>query len=155
MTTFAVRGAVAAVRAWTAVYTWGLPADQRQRRVEEIESDIWESLHDPGAAATSHALQITRRWIAGIPDDLLWRSEHVHVTGSRIWRVALTVLAIALIGLWLNRASQPEMPLHEMMKLVPEPKFEPRLIDTPPPAPPPPPPCPPDGFPQPSGRCSR
>ena len=39
--------AVKAVRRWAAVYTRGLPAEARERRCLELESDMWEHLHDP------------------------------------------------------------------------------------------------------------
>jgi hypothetical protein len=38
---------VACVRRWTCVYTWRLPPAVRDARREEIESDLWESSHDP------------------------------------------------------------------------------------------------------------
>ena len=41
--------AITVTRWWTRVYTLGLPADLREARRAEIESDLWESLHDPDA----------------------------------------------------------------------------------------------------------
>lgn len=34
-------------RAWTCLYTKGLPDEECERRRGEIESDLWEHLHDP------------------------------------------------------------------------------------------------------------
>ena len=155
MTSLPERAAIAVVRAWTTVYTLGLPAADRERRRDEIDSDLWESLVDPARKDTNHAFQIMARLIAGIPDDVLWRADHVQTAGRRIWRVALTAIAIAMLGLWLNRSTRPEPSLDQMIKLIEERKYGPRLIDPPPPPPPPPPPCAPNGLPQPSGRCTR
>ncbi|HEX8770974.1 MAG TPA: hypothetical protein VF711_09425 [Acidimicrobiales bacterium] len=38
---------VAAIaRRWAATYTFGLPAETRDRRREEIAADLWEQQHD-------------------------------------------------------------------------------------------------------------
>jgi hypothetical protein len=34
------------VRRWVALYTRGLSVDVRDRRLLELESDVWEHLHD-------------------------------------------------------------------------------------------------------------
>ena len=69
-------GAIAAVRAWTKLYTSGLPSRQRDVRREEIDSDLWESVNDTTSDRRTLALQIVARLVVGIPDDLGWRSEH-------------------------------------------------------------------------------
>ena len=56
------------VRVWTRVYTFGLPEDNRVRREQEIESDLWESLNDEHAPVRPWAL--LARLIIGVPDDL-------------------------------------------------------------------------------------
>jgi hypothetical protein len=153
MTGFALRGAIAAVRAWTKVYTLGLPVEQRDARREEIDSDLWESLNDTTSERRTLALQIAARLIAGIPDDLGWRSEQAPVAVRR-WPVALTVVAVAVVALWLvgERSTSAQLPdLPESLLVSPHGV---RMIDAPPPPPPPPPPCPPPGFPQPSGKCT-
>jgi hypothetical protein len=155
MTGLALRGAVAAVRAWTNVYTWGLPVEYREARRDEIESDLWESVHDAASDRRTLALQIAARLVAGIPDDLGWRSEHAPAAAAWRWRVALSVLAVAMFGLWLvgERSTSAQLPdLPESLRLSPNGV---RMIDAPPPPPPPPPPCAPPGFPQPSGRCTK
>ena len=101
MTDPALRAAIAAVRAWTTLYTSGLPIEQRDARREEIDSDLWESVNDPASDRRSLALQIAARLIAGIPDDLGWRSEQAAPAAVRRWRVALTVAAVAIFALWL------------------------------------------------------
>ena len=155
MSDFALRLAIAATCAWTKFYTWGLPFEARTARCEEIESDLWESVHDAGSDRRLLPLQIVSRLLIGIPDDLGWRTEHVQSVPSWRWPFALAMLtALAGVGWWAHRAVRPEPQISEMFRLVPEPPPGPRLIDVPPP-PPPPPPCPPQGFPQPPGACTR
>ena len=86
--------AVGMVRAWTRLYTWGLPAAQRQARQAEIDSDLWELRHDPAARRRGNtSTQIVTRLLAGIPDDLAWRLE-VGATGH-----AVPVRALAAAGM--------------------------------------------------------
>ena len=154
MTDLALRGAVAAVRGWTRLYTCGLADEYRAARREEIESDLWESVNDRAADRRTLPLQIAARLLIGIPDDLGWRSEHAPVAAAWRWRVALTAVAVAIFGLWLvertTSAQLPELP--DSLNVSPRGV---RYVDPPPPPPPPPPPCPPPGFPQPSGKCTR
>jgi hypothetical protein len=143
--------AEALVRAWTHAYTWRLEPPVRDARRAEIESDLWEFQQDPerGAYPAAHMLS---RLLIGIPDDLLWRAEHVSARRSRLrarlrfaaWTVASVVVAVAL---WI-------LPLLTAQTLPPLPD-KPRVVikAPPPPAPPPPPPCAPAGFPQ-SQPCS-
>ena len=54
------------VRAWTRLYTLGVPVDLRDERRAEIESDLWESRQDAEAGGTaSPALQIVLRLVRG------------------------------------------------------------------------------------------
>ena len=155
MTDFAQRAAIAAMRAWTTLYTSGLPIEQRDARREEIDSDLWESVNDTATDRRTLALQIAVRLIAGIPDDLGWRSEQAAPAAVRRWRVALAVAAVAIFALWVvgERTTSEALPdLPESFRLSP---YGVRLIDAPPPPPPPPPPCAPNGFPQPPGSCTR
>jgi len=63
-------------RSWVRVYTAGLRATPKADRRALIESDLWEQAHDPEwARATSLALSIVARMLAGIPSDLAWRFE--------------------------------------------------------------------------------
>jgi hypothetical protein len=154
MSDLALRGAIAAVRGWTSFYTWGLPAAERAARREEIDSDLWESIHDGDTARGRLALHIIARLAIGIPDDLGWRSAHGVVAGVWRWPIALTALAFAIFALWLagERTTSAQLPaLPESLRAVPQGQ----LIDAPPPPPPPPPPCAPPGFAQPSGKCTR
>jgi len=35
------------VRRWVRAYTWDLPRDVAERRRGEVDSDLWEHVHDP------------------------------------------------------------------------------------------------------------
>jgi hypothetical protein len=151
----ALRGAIAAVRAWTTLYTSGLPSGQRDARRDEIDSDLWESVNDTALDRRTLALQIVARLVVGIPDDLGWRSEHAAGAAAWRWRIALTVAAAAVLALWLVRERTSSAPLPELPPSLRVSPHGVKLIDAPPPPPPPPPPCAPSGFPQPPGRCTR
>jgi hypothetical protein len=59
------------------LYTCGLPPDVRTARRAELESDVWEHLHDhDGRRQSAVALEIVRRTAAGVPADVAWRLEH-------------------------------------------------------------------------------
>jgi hypothetical protein len=54
---------------WTATYTRDLPGSSGDRRRREIDSDIWEHLHDPQIATR----EVFGRCLRGIPADVWWR----------------------------------------------------------------------------------
>ena len=62
---------VALVRRWVALYTRGLPAHARDRRLLELESDVWEHLHDADERHVRRAM--FGRFLRGIPADVWWR----------------------------------------------------------------------------------
>ena len=70
--------AVAVVKAWTRAYTaWLAPAVRATRRAE-IDSDLWEHLHDANDGAAhprSTAGQILARCLLGMGADLTWRVQ--------------------------------------------------------------------------------
>ena len=81
-----------------------MPALIGEARRAEIQSDLWEFLHDAdreqrGAAAA----QLFARLLLGVSDDLCWRLEH------DLWRheflvrriVALTAAALVPVTLWI------------------------------------------------------
>ena len=47
---------VKAARRWATVYTRGLPTDARERRCLELESDLWEQLHDADEPDAANAV---------------------------------------------------------------------------------------------------
>lgn len=61
---------------WAATYTFGLPAETRDRRREEIAGDIWEQQHDDEDDRRRHrsAAGLAARVCLGMPADLLWRA---------------------------------------------------------------------------------
>lgn len=56
-------------RRWVRLYTRGLPVDARERRLLEVESDLWEHLNDPDVADR----EILGRTLRGIHADVWWR----------------------------------------------------------------------------------
>ena len=75
------------VRQWVRLYTLGLPAVDRDARLAEIESDIWEEVDfDRGQGKSSPLIsfQICSRLLLGVPMDLSWR-----ITGRGAERDAL------------------------------------------------------------------
>jgi hypothetical protein len=110
------------VRAWTNVYTFALPADIRERRRAEIESDLWESAHDPDVPR--HAVML--RLLRGMPADLLWRIEIT--PGPEQARVAVGLLgaAIMLAMVWAfvrptAPPPAPRRPIQINLRLTPPP----------------------------------
>ena len=117
------------VRAWTRVYTHGLPRAERTARLAEIDSDLWESEHDPRAPRGGWAaMQILGRLLIGIPDDLAWRMDigaTAHrapvrelaaagmMTGPRrvsAFGLAATIHAIAVSAvMWAAASTGPEL----------------------------------------------
>ena len=63
-------------RRWAATYTFGLPAETRDRRREEIAGDLWEQQHDDEDGHSRHrsAAGLAARVCSGMPADLLWRA---------------------------------------------------------------------------------
>lgn len=127
------------VRAWTRAYTTGMRADVRRRRCAEIESDIWESLHDPESTGGS-GIHIMVRFARGMPADVLWRLEHAGVGGQRMWRkLAFLCIATAAVMAMLWSFS-PRSELQSLPKLPPSPTPNYAVKRRGPPPPPPRPP---------------
>ncbi len=71
-------GVASLVRAWLRFYTSGAPAPLRERRAQQIESDLWEHQADAitrGAGGAALSLAITGRMVRGIPADIAWRTR--------------------------------------------------------------------------------
>jgi hypothetical protein len=92
-------------RAWVRLYTAGLPAETRDRRRREIESDLFEEL--AAGAGASPAPSVAGRFVRGVPADVAWRIErsmHADTDDELIatWHgglAALLVVAIAVTSL--------------------------------------------------------
>ena len=66
------------VGAWVRLYTAGLDPVDRDERRAEIASDLWEhtrALEAAGDNRIAAGVAIGARWLLGIPDDLVWRTE--------------------------------------------------------------------------------
>jgi hypothetical protein len=74
---FLLDAMTALVRAWVALYTWGLPLDVRERRRGEIDSHLHEQcMHDLETlhhSPRSTGLRVLWRCILGLRDDVSWR----------------------------------------------------------------------------------
>ena len=137
--------AIGTVREWTRFYTLHMDPPDRNRRRNEIESDLWEFHEDarrrgyPPAAIAVHMLA---RLLFGIPHDLLWRLEYEQEPAHRrpSWLTASAAAGAACVAaLWVvflisTFVSLP--PLPDSGAVV-------RVLMRATPAPPPPPPPPP------------
>jgi hypothetical protein len=105
------------VRVWTYLYTFGLPSEVRDRRCAEIESDLWESEHDPDIPRHAPVLRLLR----GLPADLLWRLE---VTPGRHYaRAAAGVVVgtgVLAMTLWafVPRLVPPSAPPRRLVRVT-------------------------------------
>jgi N-acetylneuraminic acid mutarotase len=64
------------VRQWVRLYTLGLPPTDRDARLAEIESDIWEEVdfaRGQGKSSPFIGFHICNRLLLGVPMDLSWR----------------------------------------------------------------------------------
>jgi TonB family protein len=136
MTGFAALVA-ACVRCWTRLYTWRMPPAVRDARREEIESDLWESSHDPAITQAELVVQMVMRLTLGLADDLAWRFAQVTVPRHVAFRsvTALGVLCMLLLVAKLSRMTTD-------VPHLPEPPLAGRQVHRPLPDPPPPPPPP-------------
>jgi TonB family protein len=133
MTSPPVRAAAALIRAWTTLYTCGLPPEVRHRRREEIASDISDHISDCGDSPVSLTVQLIARGVFGIMDDFGWRLEQRRAGWSWLTAAAAALLPVAAIVSWVVFAPAPAPP--------PPPMVE-SHFRTPAPPPPPPPPLP-------------
>jgi hypothetical protein len=95
--------AVAVLRSWTRIYTWGLRHDVADERRAEVESDLWEMQRDPAFdSGRAVAIAVVIRTLAGAADDLAWRIEHVDLRHQLLLRraVALAAAAVVVLALW-------------------------------------------------------
>ena len=109
-----LRFAVAAVRAWTWLYTRRVEPALAEARREDIESDLWEYQHDPTSDDRHPAVHILTRLVMGVPSDLGWRVEHVPSVDQTIRSkpaLAAAVIAAAalwIVPMWLSRSDATE-----------------------------------------------
>jgi hypothetical protein len=96
------RAAAGMARWWTRVYTAGLPADLREARRAEVESDLWESVSD--GAPSRHILA---RLVLGIVDDVSWSLTFMDTStrATAIWSIG-SLLVFVLSWTWLLLAPE-------------------------------------------------
>lgn len=91
--------------AWVRFYTFGLSAERRARRLEEITSDVWDQRDDERATGVSDSLisvNTVSRAMRGALDDLAWRLQlegpfmHVNIPIERVAGALLLILVVAL-----------------------------------------------------------
>lgn len=118
MSAFLVSIATLLTRGWTRAYTAGLPSDDRRARLDEIESDLWESWHDLDVDNRRLALQIAVRLLTGMPHDLAWRFNRLTLGVPRLSAGALvaTLASLALSGFVVS-ASGPTIPATQALKV--------------------------------------
>lgn len=93
---------IAATRCWLRTYTSGLPADMASDRKAEIESDVWDMHHDAETAGLGRALLTMRRLLAGMRDDIGWRTEVAPLNEQLLTRrlIAIGAATIVVGTLW-------------------------------------------------------
>jgi TonB family protein len=131
---------MACVRCWTRMYTWRLPPAVRDARREEIDSDLWESSHDPGITEAELGVQTLMRLTLGLADDFAWRFAHLRVA-EHMTRRALTAAAVLCMFALLASLFQ----LTTNAPHVPKPPVTSLQVHRRGPGPPPPPPPPAPG----------
>ena len=70
--------AASIARAWMRLYTIGLPDGARERREQQLDSDLWEHQVDRLGADVAPGmvgLEVLGRTVRGMPADLLWRFQ--------------------------------------------------------------------------------
>lgn len=70
--------AAALVRAWLRLYTFAAEPPQRERREQQIESDLWEqqaAAAERSLGGPRLALAIGGRMLRGMPSDIAWRTN--------------------------------------------------------------------------------
>jgi hypothetical protein len=143
MTDVILRVVIAAVRAWTRIYTWRMEPSLRDARRAEIDSDLWECQSDDRTPRLL-VVQIAGRLVAGVFHDLQWRIEQVGDRRRAARRSMLVTLGAGGLaaGAWIALATSSVE--------LPQPPAAPPLVarraQYPVPPPPPPPPCPPPGL---------
>jgi hypothetical protein len=84
-------------RWWTRIYTMSLPRPQRDRRREELDSDLRESLADTDASR-----QILSRLVFGAFDDVIWSATQMERTAREsFWWSVGSALTVSSVVIWL------------------------------------------------------
>ena len=107
---------------WAKLYTRGMSEPRRERRVEQIESDLFEHALDRsagGASASMVGFETLERALRGMPADILWRFQMEGlqvqikipverlVGGILLSLVVLIMIATSISGYDTDRAGWP------------------------------------------------
>jgi hypothetical protein len=133
-----LRLAIALVRAWTWLFTVGMPDTVCEWRRAEIQCDLWEHSHDHRPTAA----QVTWRLMRGIPADILWRVEEEAMQSGKMIVVAASLgVAIGAGAMWLYEAMRLDfLPTPPPVRMEVGGSEQSWPVIPPPPPPPPPPP---------------
>ncbi len=110
--------AVAAIRAWVAVYTKGLPAPMAADRQSLIDGDLGDETEAAEWLGETDGLARQRwsRWLRGVPADITWRVDQqrrttkprrTHVQISKGQGAAIAVASIYYVALLAGMFAQP------------------------------------------------
>jgi hypothetical protein len=95
--------ALAATRRWLDLYTRGLPGRVAEERRAEVESDVWEMLHDAEFTQRADlAREAVSRLIRGVPSDIGWRMDNADGR-EQFWTrrcIALAAATIVALSVW-------------------------------------------------------
>ncbi|MGD9932592.1 MAG: hypothetical protein AB7T37_02650 [Dehalococcoidia bacterium] len=100
-----------AIRTWVRFYTLGLPEEQRERRLFQIESDLWEHWQDRAETQAPPLLltwETTDRALRGMAADILWRLQlegpkvNIHIP---IERLAGAFVLLLIVGMVLSTSA--------------------------------------------------
>lgn len=92
-------------RRWLHAYTTGLPQELRERRQQELESDLYEHQADrqaEDASAGRVGLEVMGRVVRGMPADLLWRMQleappmELKISTERMMGILLLALVVLI-----------------------------------------------------------
>jgi TonB family protein len=111
----------------------------RDERRQEIESDLWESAHDPETTRQGLVWQVIRRWLLGVPHDVAWRLTRLEVPMTSLIRIgaACCVLCGLVLLVALHHVVTTVPPMPDTAVLVRSAQTPTRLLAPPPPPPPP------------------
>jgi drug/metabolite transporter (DMT)-like permease len=91
------------VARWVRFYTRNLPAPIAQRRIDEIDADLYDHIAHERAHGTTDrgiALSIAARMLRGLAADVSWRRRKMSNSANRpVVRVALATAFILLLPL--------------------------------------------------------
>jgi hypothetical protein len=126
--------AVSLTRGWVVLYTLGLPADLRDGRRSEIDSDLWEQRWLAGRRREpplATAVEIAARTLLGVISDITWRVQAgAAARADRSIKMSKSPVMRGVLGACLLLvAAVPVLSVSMVVKtLVDEPSFPDALV---------------------------